>query len=173
MAGHRHRRSRAVGGAIGALLLACLAGSGVALAADQSVDIAGFAYSPSTVNVNVGDTVTWTNADAQAHTASANDGSWDTGVVAGGGSAAVTFSAAGTFPYHCDIHPAMTGTLVVQGAGGGGRPPATDTGPLAVDEAGSWTAGPVGAAIAGLAGLVGLLVVLRRTGEQLRGGPGR
>src|SRR6476659_131644 len=93
------------------------------LAADHAVDIAGFAFSPQSVAVAVGDTVTWSNADAQNHTAPANGGSFDTGTIRGGSSKSVTFSTAGTFAYHCKIHPSMTGTIVVQGAAG---PPPTD-----------------------------------------------
>jgi plastocyanin len=111
---HRSRISRAVGGAV---VAAALLGGGTALAADHAVSIAGFAFSPSTVTVSVGDTVTWTNSDGATHTATANDGSWDTGNIAGGGgTGAVTFATAGTFPYHCRLHTQMPGTVVVLGA---------------------------------------------------------
>ena len=137
MADHqlRTRIVRAVGG--GALVAALVGGT--ALAADQSVAISGFSYSPSSVTVNVGDTVTWTNSDAQAHTATADDGSWDTGNIANGGTDAVTFATAGTFPYHCDIHPQMTGTVTVQaattapGGGAGATTPPPDTAPAGTD----------------------------------------
>lgn len=118
----------------GALVTLALAGAGSVLAADQPVSISGFSYSPGSVTVTVGDTVTWTNSDAQAHTATADDGSWDTGSISNGASGTVTFSTAGTFPYHCAIHPEMTGTVIVQaaasGGGGGGTgatSPPTDT----------------------------------------------
>lgn len=123
---------RAIGGGV---VVAALVG-GTALAADQSVAISGFSYSPASVTVSVGDTVTWTNSDAQAHTATADDSSWDTGNITGsGGTGAVTFATAGTFPYHCAIHPAMTGTVTVQaaaattapGGGAGATTPPTDT----------------------------------------------
>jgi hypothetical protein len=64
--------------------------------------------------------VTWTNGDGVGHTATADGGSFDTGTIGGGGSDSVTFSTAGTFAYHCTIHPAMTGTISVQAAAGGG-----------------------------------------------------
>ena len=119
----------------GALLGIALAGTGVALAADHAVSISGFSYSPGSVTVAVGDTVTWTNSDAQAHTATADDASWDSGSIGNGASGTVTFSTAGTFPYHCSIHPEMTGTVTVQaaasggggGGGGGATTPPTDT----------------------------------------------
>lgn len=178
MGGSGRLRSRLISGAASAVLLVGLAGAGVVLAANQTVNIAGFAFSPATVTVNVGDTVTWANNDAQAHTASANSGAWDTGIIAGGGSAGIMFSTAGTFPYHCDIHPTMTGTLVVQGGssgggGGGGRPAGTDTEPVPATPTGTDSA-PLGLAFVGLAGLAGLAVVLRRTGgQEVHGLPGR
>jgi len=62
----------------------------------------------------VGQKVIWRNADALPHTATANGGAFDTGIVtAGASSAAVAMGAAGTFPYHCSVHPSMTGTLTV------------------------------------------------------------
>ena len=119
----RSVRRLIVGGALGAVL--ALVGSGlgaVVLAADHAVNIAGFAFSPKSVTIAVGDTVTWTNADAQGHTATADDASFDTGTISTGNAKSVTFSTAGTFGYHCKIHPAMTATIVVAAAA-----PATDT----------------------------------------------
>lgn len=89
------------------------------LADDQGVTIQDFAFQPRTVTVGVGDSVTWTNQDGVGHTATADDGSFDTDTIAAGSSASVTFDSAGSFPYHCEIHPSMTGTVVVEAAGGG------------------------------------------------------
>lgn len=83
-------------------------------AAANAVTIQNYAFSPSTITVKVGDSVTWTNQDSTAHTATADDGSFDTGVLSQGASKTVTFSKAGTFPYHCSMHPYMKGTVVVQ-----------------------------------------------------------
>ena len=88
----------------------------------QSVTIKGFAFSPGSITVRVGDSVEWTNNDAVAHTATADDGSWNAGTIAAGQTAQVSFDAAGTFPYHCAIHASMHGTVVVEAAA-----PATDT----------------------------------------------
>ncbi|HEV8490094.1 MAG TPA: cupredoxin family copper-binding protein [Candidatus Limnocylindrales bacterium] len=100
-----------------ALAIAAIAVAGSAvLAADASVSIVNFAFDPATVTVDVGDSVTWTNNDSVGHTATADGGSFDTGSIGGGQSDSVTFTAAGSFPYHCTIHPQMTGTVVVQGA---------------------------------------------------------
>ncbi len=78
------------------------------------VEIKNFAFSPSTLTVKKGDTVTWTNNDSAAHTVTADDGSFDTGNISLGGSQTVTFTKSGTFTYHCSIHPMMKGTIVVQ-----------------------------------------------------------
>ena len=118
------RRLGAAAGTGALLVLAAAAFGPVALAADQTVDIVGISFSPASVTVVVGDTVTWTNADAQSHTATADGGAFDTGTIGGNSSKAVTLTTAGTFAYHCTIHPAMTATLVVTAAG---APPATDT----------------------------------------------
>lgn len=104
----------ALAGAIG------LGGAGAVLAADHAVAISGFSFSPGSLTVTAGDTVTWTNSDAQAHNATADDASWQSGTITNGNSATVTFATAGTFAYHCTIHPEMTGTITVQAATGGG-----------------------------------------------------
>jgi plastocyanin len=96
--------------------LGLLAWAVPALAADQSVTMIGSTFDPATVTIQAGDTVTWTNADQLDHDATANDGSWATATFGLAGSGAVTFQAAGTYPYHCTIHPDMTGTVVVQAA---------------------------------------------------------
>jgi plastocyanin len=128
-------RSIVVAGVLGLALVLPLAPA--ALAADHAVDIAGFAFSPQSVTVAVGDTVTWSNADAQNHTATANGGSFDTGTIGGNTSKSVTFSTAGTFAYHCKIHPSMTGTIVVEAAAG---PPPTDTDALPASSRGDVSA---------------------------------
>ena len=110
------RRARYLAGLVGALLVLVAVGVGTARAADTAVAISGSAFSPPTVTVTVGDTVTWTNGDQISHTATADGGSFDTGTLANGDSNTVTFATAGSFPYHCAIHPAMTGTITVEAA---------------------------------------------------------
>lgn len=85
-------------------------------AGSQAVPIQGFAFKPATVTVNEGDTVTWTNQDTAPHTATASDGSFDTGNLEKGASGSHKFSQAGSFAYICSIHPNMKGTVVVQAA---------------------------------------------------------
>jgi len=72
------------------------------------------AYAPDNVTVTVGATVTWTNTDTVAHTSTADAGAWNSGTVAPGGQFSRVFETAGTFAYHCTIHPGMIGTVVVR-----------------------------------------------------------
>ena len=93
---------------------------GAHAASDPADTIADYSFSPATITVNVGDTVTWTNQGKQPHTATASDGSFNTGTLHTGQSGSHTFTKAGTFAYICSIHPFMHGTVVVQGSSSGG-----------------------------------------------------
>lgn len=86
---------------------------GVAAQDGAAVNIVDFAFDPAGVEVPVGATVTWTNGGGAPHTATADDGSFDSRRLQPGESFSQTFSAAGSFPYHCEIHPQMTGTVTV------------------------------------------------------------
>jgi plastocyanin len=79
---------------------------------EAAVEIADFAFGPADITVAVGGTVTWTNTDGQAHTATSS-GNFDTGSIAAGASASVTFDEPGTFTYICSFHPFMTATITV------------------------------------------------------------
>jgi LPXTG-motif cell wall-anchored protein len=79
-----------------------------------------FFFSPTSVTVAVGDTVTWHNTGQAPHTATADDGSFDTGTINAGGSGSHTFNTAGTFSYICTIHPNMKGTVRVLSSSSGG-----------------------------------------------------
>ncbi|MEO1000591.1 MAG: hypothetical protein AAFW69_08335, partial [Pseudomonadota bacterium] len=59
--------------------------------------------------------VAWTNTDVVPHTATAGDGSWDTGALSRGEAGEVTFAVEGRFDYLCAFHPMMTGRIVVLG----------------------------------------------------------
>lgn len=84
-------------------------GAGVALS------IVDFSFQPADITVSAGETVTWNNSGAAPHTVTAEDRSFDAGTIPAGGSAAVTFPAAGAYAYFCAIHPdAMRGTVTVQ-----------------------------------------------------------
>jgi plastocyanin len=80
----------------------------------QAVSIKNFAFDPPTLTVPVGTTVTWTNNDSTAHTATADDGSFQSGNIDPGGTFSFTFSTPGTFNYHCEIHANMTASITVQ-----------------------------------------------------------
>jgi plastocyanin len=99
----------------------------VTLAADRDVVIDDFAFSPGSVEIRAGDTVTWINRDAVPHTATARNGSFDTGLFGEGESRAVRFRVPGTYRYVCTPHPDMTGTVVVRAPATGVRPPNTAT----------------------------------------------
>lgn len=82
-------------------------------AATVSIAVAEFAFAPAEATAKVGDVVEWENSDAAPHTATLDDGACETGNIPTDGTGALLFTAAGTFPYHCAIHPTMTGTLTV------------------------------------------------------------
>ena len=71
------------------------------------------AFSPDDLDVAAGSTVTWTNNDSIAHTSTSDANGWDSGAVAPRGHFSVAFPNAGTFHYHCAIHPGMIGTVIV------------------------------------------------------------
>jgi len=72
------------------------------------------AFNPADLNVAVGTTVTWMNNDTVAHTSTSDAIAWSSGIVAPGGQFSFVFPTAGTFSYHCAIHPGMVGTVVVR-----------------------------------------------------------
>jgi plastocyanin len=79
-----------------------------------TVEIAEFAFSPAELEVPVGASVVWTNGDEFAHTAQADDGTFDTGDIAAGASSdPVTFEEPGTYSYFCGIHNSMTAVITV------------------------------------------------------------
>lgn len=107
-----------------ALLCAGLALAGApARAADDSpsgkaaghiVSIEGMQFSPATLTVRRGDTVTWVNKDLVPHTATALSRTFDSGAIAAGASWTYTVGEAGSIAYTCLFHPTMQGTLVAQ-----------------------------------------------------------
>ncbi len=81
--------------------------------ADDRIEIAGFAFAPTPLDVPVGSVVTWANLDPTTHTVSARDGSFDSGTLEPNASFETTFERAGTFAYFCQIHPTMRGSVRV------------------------------------------------------------
>ena len=79
--------------------------------------ISDYRFTPATVTVIVGDTVTWTNDGPARTRRRRHGGSFDTGIFPAGESRSATFDEAGTFAYICTPHPNMKGTVVVEAAG--------------------------------------------------------
>ena len=70
-------------------------------------------FVPGSVAIPVGGSVDWLNSDGTEHHPTADDGSWDTDLPAGG-DGSQKFTKAGTYSYHCSIHPIMTGSITVK-----------------------------------------------------------
>ena len=140
--------------------------------ASASVSIGDNFYSPASVSIGVGDTVTWANNGQSQHSATADNGSFDTGVFGPGVRRSNTFTQAGTFSYYCTVHgQAQSGTVRVLaasggggsgGGGGGGGPTTSATGEseaaavASPDAAGTSTTLPATGMAAGVLALVGL-----------------
>ena len=93
-----------------------------ASAATQNVDIKNFAFTPGSITIAPGDSVTWTNSDGTTHTVTGSG--WASGNIANGAAYTHQFNTTGNFTYHCSIHPSMTGVVHVSS---GSSPPPTTT----------------------------------------------
>jgi plastocyanin len=104
--------------------------------ATAAVDIVDFMFSPATITVAAGTTITWTNMSASGsdHTTTSNIAgtvnSWDSGLTTPGQTFSFTFSNPGTYDYHCNVHTFMMGTVIVT-AGGTTTAPTATTAPAA------------------------------------------
>jgi plastocyanin len=78
------------------------------------VSIEGFAFSPKSITVSKGTTVVWTNMDSIQHTATSDEGLFNSGLLSKGESWNYTFNEEGNYDYHCIPHPNMKGTIVVE-----------------------------------------------------------
>jgi plastocyanin len=78
------------------------------------VRIREYAFGPGTLTVEPGTRVYFANCDSDSHTSTSDTGVWDSPLLAPNTVYSRVFDAAGSFPYHCDPHPFMTGTVVVQ-----------------------------------------------------------
>lgn len=78
------------------------------------VEISGMAFTPSALDVAVGDTVTWINRDVVPHTATAENGAWDSGSLGQGEEWSLVVKASGPVDYRCAFHPRMTGVVSVR-----------------------------------------------------------
>lgn len=85
---------------------------------ETTISMAGDRFTPETITIRHGTTVTWVNDDEEVHTATSDmsEGGWNTGDIMPGGSRSITFHTPGTYPYHCTYHVSMgmRGTIIVQ-----------------------------------------------------------
>ncbi len=81
--------------------------------ATATVHLKDDAFKPAVVTIHAGERVNFVNDDDDAHTATADDNSWDSEGLAQGDHYAHVFAKAGKFTYHCTVHPFMKGTVIV------------------------------------------------------------
>lgn len=82
-------------------------------ARSEKVSIVEFAYDPDPVTIEEGGKVIWVNRDSAPHTATADDGSFDTGTIEQDKLKSESFKQPGTYAYFCEVHPDMHGTVEV------------------------------------------------------------
>lgn len=123
----------------------------------KSVEIKNFAFSPATVTVPAGTSITWTNEDSASHTVTSTDGKINSGILNQGKKFTYTFNDPGTYDYICGVHPYMKGTVIVMPSGNpqqqtaiqpaGASQPAANPAQVSVAQAlsESVTAGPISA----------------------------
>ncbi len=121
----------ALAGAGLAILVACFSERGEATAPPASgecsvpisaagsvvVAVRDFSFQPATVRVQAGTTITWVNCEpetGEAHTSTSDSQVWSSDFLSPGTTFSHTFDQVGSFPYHCEPHPFMTGTVVVE-----------------------------------------------------------
>ncbi len=83
-------------------------------ASNAEVKIDNFSFTPQTLTIPAGATVTWTNRDDIPHTVVSTDGVFKSKVRDTDEQFSYTFTKAGTYSYFCSVHPKMTGKVVVQ-----------------------------------------------------------
>lgn len=115
---------RSLRGAALGLLVA--AGANAVHAAPQQVLIQGFAYVPAEVSVTMGESVTWTQKDTIRHTSTSDSAPpvWSSPLLSVNQTFSFTFTAAGTYAYHCAPHPSMKGSVTVVAQAATNQPPA-------------------------------------------------
>ncbi|HET9983885.1 MAG TPA: plastocyanin/azurin family copper-binding protein [Longimicrobiales bacterium] len=115
------KRTRALGWltclfAVAVVPLACSGSdsTGTPAAGGSTVRMTDNRFGPLEVRIAQGGTVHWVNDGPSSHTVTSDAGAFDSGVKAKGAAFDQTFATKGTFTYHCNIHPEMTGTVVVE-----------------------------------------------------------
>lgn len=80
----------------------------------ETITIQNLAFTPSTITIKVGDTITWTNKDSMAHTVTSDSGTeLNSNTLSTGQTYSHTFNTVGTYNYHCSIHLSMKATVIV------------------------------------------------------------
>jgi len=90
--------------------------SGEAMAVN-TVSVGDNFFSPASVTVPAGSTVTWSNNGTRPHTTTSDTGIWDSAMLKAGQTFSQVFSTAGTFTYNCAFHPEMVATVVAEASG--------------------------------------------------------
>ncbi len=80
-----------------------------------TVVVANLAFDPAQITISTGTTVSWINEDSVPHTVTSTDGAFDSGVFDPGANFTWSFDQPGSFPYVCQLHPQMQGTVIVEG----------------------------------------------------------
>jgi plastocyanin len=119
MSGSRWQSVGALGAALALALLAPIS-SASAQDAGPAVEMSNVKFSPTVIHVPAGGSVTWTNSDPVAHTVTADDGSFDSGLIDPSGTVSIEFDTPGTFQYYCQPHGSaggtgMAATIIVDG----------------------------------------------------------
>jgi len=83
-------------------------------ASEANIEIKDFSFSPATVTIKAGGTVTWTQRDSVKHDITADDGSFTSPLLSEGESWSRTFDNPGTYAFHCNPHQRMKGTIIVE-----------------------------------------------------------
>ncbi len=107
------RRAAAAIAAAAFPLVPVWSGAAIAKRREHRVEIGDFEFSPAALEVSVGDTIIWVNHDITPHTATATDGSWDTGELANGAEARIAVTANTGSDYFCAFHPVMKALLAI------------------------------------------------------------
>ena len=101
-------------GLVGGAGLALSSAVGAKKQPTRTVLIQGFKFKPANITIKRGTRVIWINKDRAHHTATANNGAFNSGLLRKGGRFSRTFRRAGKKPYHCNPHPFMRGSITVK-----------------------------------------------------------
>lgn len=120
-------RSAVLGGVLGLAagfaVMATVIPAVLAAPEGAEVKIDNFTFGPQSLTIKAGTTITWTNEDDIPHTVVATAKAFKSKALDTDDKFSFTFATAGTYAYFCSLHPHMTGTIVVEGAAGGGAAP--------------------------------------------------